>query len=373
MARNGFKAMDSDMHVFEPADLWQQYIDRKYLERAPKGLNRSFRDLGIEVAGKILPIPRNPENPALAKYRHDFFEEKYSEAGKRNFDGISQLQAMDKEGLDVAVLFPTRGLTVLGIDDLDPDFATAVARAYNDWLHDFARTNPERMFGVTMIAPHDISGAVEEICRTVQEYGFRGIFLRPNHVNRRKWSDPYYDPLWAECEKLNLPVGFHEAGRVYLPQPAFFHICSTFSMFNTFGFPFANMLACGDMIFGGVMERFPRLKVAFLEGNCSWVPWLLWRMGEYAETTGKAEYPYLTLSPLEYFQRQCYGAVECDEITAKHIPEYDLEDNMVFSTDYPHLDVKYPHAIETFLQLPFSEQSKRKYLWDNCARLYNFA
>ena len=67
------------------------------------------------------------------------------------------------------------------------------------------------------------------------------------------------------------------------------------------------------------------------------------------------------------------GAVECDEITAKHIPEYDLEDNMVFSTDYPHLDVKYPHAIETFLQLPFSEQSKRKYLWDNCARLYNFA
>jgi predicted TIM-barrel fold metal-dependent hydrolase len=95
-------------------------------------------------------------------------------------------------------------------------------------------------------------------------------------------------------------------------------------------------------------------------------------MGEYAETTGKAEYPYLTLSPLEYFQRQCYGAVECDEITAKHIPEYDLEDNMVFSTDYPHLDVKYPHAIETFLQLPFSDQSKRKYLWDNCARLYNF-
>ena len=63
---------------------------------------------------------------------------------------------------------------------------------------------------------------------------------------------------------------------------------------------------------------------------------------------------------------------ECDEITAKHIPEYGLEDNMVFSTDYPHLDVKYPHAIDTFLELPFSDQSKRKYLWDNCARLYNF-
>ena len=142
MAKNGFKAMDSDMHVFEPADLWQRYIDKKYLERAPKGLNRSFRDLGIEIEGKIMPIPRNPENPALAKYRQDFFEEKYGEAGKRNFDGVSQLQAMDKEGLDVAVLFPTRGLTVLGMDGLDPDFATAIARAYNDWLHDFAETDP---------------------------------------------------------------------------------------------------------------------------------------------------------------------------------------------------------------------------------------
>jgi len=63
MAKNGFRAMDSDMHVFEPADLWQRYIDPKYLDRAPKGLNRSFRDLGIEVEGKILPIPRQPETP----------------------------------------------------------------------------------------------------------------------------------------------------------------------------------------------------------------------------------------------------------------------------------------------------------------------
>src|ERR1044072_4473003 len=101
MAKNGFKAMDSDMHVFEPADLWQRYIDRRYIERAPKGLNRSFRDLGIEVDGKILPIPRDPEHLALAKSRQDFFKEKHGEAGERNFDGLSQLQAMDKEGLDI--------------------------------------------------------------------------------------------------------------------------------------------------------------------------------------------------------------------------------------------------------------------------------
>ena len=102
------------------------------------------------------------------------------------------------------------------------------------------------------------------------------------------------------------------------------------------------------------------------------IPWLLWRMGEYMEFIGAKEHPGLTLEPLEYFQRQCWGAVECDEITAKNLPEFGLEDNIVFSTDYPHLDVKFPRAVESFLELPFSEQSKRKYLWDNCARLYNF-
>ena len=85
-----------------------------------------------------------------------------------------------------------------------------------------------------------------------------------------------------------------------------------------------------------------------------------------------ADHPELKLEPLEYFQRQCFGAVECDEITAKNLPDFGLEDNIVFSTDYPHLDVKYPHAVESFLKLPFSDTTKRKYLWDNCARLYGF-
>jgi predicted TIM-barrel fold metal-dependent hydrolase len=124
---------------------------------------------------------------------------------------------MDAESLDLAVLFPSRGLFVLGLDStdvlgsdgLEPDFAAAIARAYNDWLHDFIQADPKRMYGVAMVAPHDISGAIEEIRRTVKDYGFRGVFLRPNHVNNKKWSDPYYDPLWAECERLDLPVGFH--------------------------------------------------------------------------------------------------------------------------------------------------------------------
>lgn len=372
MAKNGFKAMDSDMHVLEPCDLWQRYIDPKFADRAPVGLSRHKRDLGIQVEGKVMPRPLEKPNPALAKVRERILNEKYTEEEARSFDNITQVRAMDKEGLDVAVLFPSRALFVLAVDAMDPDLAAAIAKAYNDWMYDFCKIAPDRMYGAALVAPHEVSSAVEETRRAVKELRFKGIFIRPNHVNSRRWSDSYYDPLWEECQRLDIPVGFHEAGRVYLPQPAISHLIPSFSMFNTLSFPMANMFACADMIYGGVMERFPKLKVAFLEGNCSWIPWLLWRMGEYMEITCGADHPELKLEPLEYFQRQCFGAVECDEITAKNLPDFGLEDNIVFSTDYPHLDVKYPHAVESFLKLPFSDTTKRKYLWDNCARLYGF-
>jgi len=373
MAQNGFKVMDSDMHVMEPPDLWQRYLDPAFAGRAPIGTTRHLRDLGVQVEGKIMPRPAHVSSAALASVREKIIKEKYSDVSARNYDNVSQLWAMDKEGLDVAILYPSRGLFVLAVDGMDPELAAAIAKAYNDWLYDFCQVAPSRMYGAALVAPHEVSSAVKETRRAVTALGFRGIVMRPNHVNNRRWSDPYYDPLWEECQRLGIPVGFHEAGRVFLPQPALAQFIPTFTMFNTLSFPMANMLACADMIYGGVMERFPRLRVAFLEGNCSWLPWLLWRMGEYMERIGKAEYPEIKLEPIEYFQRQCYGSIECDETPAKYLAEFGLEGNVVFSTDYPHLDVKYPHSVKTFLTLPLSEQTKRKCLWDNCARLYGFA
>jgi predicted TIM-barrel fold metal-dependent hydrolase len=183
-----------------------------------------------------------------------------------------------------------------------------------------------------IVPPHNISAAVEETRarqRTLK-------CLVAQSCQRQDVERSLLRSVWEECQKLGIPVGFHEAGRVFLPQPALSQFIPSFTMFNTLSFPMANMFACADMIYGGVMERFPRLKVAYLEGNCAWIPWLLWRMGEYAELTGIAEHPEMKLEPLEYFQRQCWGAVECDEVVAKNLPDFGLEDNIVFSTDYPH-------------------------------------
>ena len=134
--------------------------------------------------------------------------------------------------------------------------------------------------------------------------------------------------------------------------------------------PMEQMLALSAMTLGGVMERFPRLKAGFLEGNGSWLPWWLWRLDEHAEGYPEAA---LTLKPSDYFYRQGYVSLDADETTGIAAIKACGADYFVFSTDYPHNDAKYPYATQIFLDsFPIEEESKRKILWDNCARLYGF-
>jgi predicted TIM-barrel fold metal-dependent hydrolase len=93
-------------------------------------------------------------------------------------------------------------------------------------------------------------------------------------------------------------------------------------------------------------------------------------MDELHELEGDVFMPEVTMRPSEYFKRQCVVSVEPDEIPARHMIEDFGSDQLVFSTDYPHGDSRYPEAVEYFLKLPFSDEDKRKILWDNCARFY---
>ena len=119
------------------------------------------------------------------------------------------------------------------------------------------------------------------------------------------------------------------------------------------------------------MERFPKLQFGFLEGQCGWLPFWLGRMDEHYEW----RHPYgemqdLKMKPSEYFNRQGYAAVECEESFVSHVVEAVGGERLLTTSDYPHGDAKYPHTIDTFLKLPLSDESKRQILWDNPARLY---
>jgi predicted TIM-barrel fold metal-dependent hydrolase len=117
---------------------------------------------------------------------------------------------MDTEGTTPRCCRP-RGPGIQTFPNQEPRFAAAMARAYNDWLHDFCSANPNRLLGAGMISVYDIDDALRATRRVAEEYQFRSVFLRANIVNGKNWYDPYYEPLWNLLEELNLPLGFHEA------------------------------------------------------------------------------------------------------------------------------------------------------------------
>jgi uncharacterized protein len=371
MAKNGFRLVDAEMHVMEPVDLWQRYIAPEFRERAPRRLDERRWDIRTLVEGEVMAQMPGGDWPALSDVEEETLARRYGEEIARDFDPESQVKAMDKEGLDLAVLYPTSAMYVTAFTHMDARFAAAACRAYNDWLHDYIlAADPKRLFGAAAVSPHDVPSAVVELRRAVGELGMKAVFMRPNLVNRLAWHDPAYDPLWAVCQELNVPVGFHEttgsrmpaAGTDRFRQMGIAHI-ATHSV--------EQMLACMDVIMGGVMERFPRLRFGFLEGQCGWLPFWLGRMDEHWEWRAPyGEMGHLTMPPSEYFRRQGFCAVECDEEFVAHVVAAFGDDNLVTTTDYPHGDSKYPGAMDRFLALPLSDRSKQKILWDNAMRLY---
>src|SRR2546428_8843982 len=247
MPKNGFRVFDSDMHIMEPADLWERRIDPEFRDLAPRGLSsKNVRDLRIRLPGQDseqvnltgINGGRNFErNQAL-----------YREDAARGWTGEVQLEAMDKEGLDMAVMFPSRGLNVpVGTDGgarvTDSRFAAAIARAYNDWLYDFCQADSGRMLGAGMVSVYDINDAVEETHRVVEDLGFRAVFLRSNIVNGKPWHDPYYEPLWDTLESLHIPLGFHQASGSSVPQLTRLWFGSPTALQRAYGQPIGQMFA----------------------------------------------------------------------------------------------------------------------------------
>ena len=375
--KNGYKVIDSDMHIIEPIDLWQRYIDPKFKDQAPRGSADRVADLDLIGAdGKLWGRnPKNVKNWGQQRRRGDNFkrnQERYKPYEDMGWTGEAQLQGMDAEGIDIAVIYPSRGLFALTVPDLEPRFAAAIARAYNDWLYDFCAPDRKRLIGAGMISPFDIEDTVSESKRCVNELGFRGVFLRPNIVNERNWHDPYYEPLWSTLEELGAPIGFHEGDTSALP-----HVGEQFGenimLSHTFSHPIEQMLAAASFCGGGILARHPNLKAAFLEGNCSWLPFFLWRLDEHWERLGDVYAPDLDMAPSEYWKRQCFASTEPDEEPMKYAIDYLGNGGLVFSTDFPHGDSKFPEAIDRFLEIDISDEAKRNILWDNCASYYGIA
>ncbi len=369
-----FKVFDADAHVVEPQDLWDRFLDQRYRSRVswrqPIAGDDRFRP--VTVDGRYTQSAKTlyGRQQEAVRWTTEAMVEKYGRVVTNGFDGPGVAASLDVEGVDLCVLYgPGYDMWVEGID---PDLQAGMARAYNRWAQEMRETSGGRVLAAGPVPLNDITRAVEEVRYAYEQLGTRCFWARPNTFNLRTLGDRYYDPLWALLQDLDVGFATHEFMGLNGPSAGSDRF-ESFVEWHTCVHQMEAQMAMLSMIVNGVYERFPRLRVAYMEAGSSWVPSWLHRIDEHVELAGWLEAPECTKEPIEYFKSNCYVTTECDEHLVRHTIDELGDDRILFETDYPHPDSKYPHAVETFLAQPdVSEESKRKILWDNAVEFYRF-
>src|SRR3954470_10908555 len=341
--KDGFKVIDADRHILEPSDLYQKYLPEKFKSRVRlEGPNQTVR----EVDGK--PVSDSAQRPgrAMEDFGYIFSSSKrwrecFADAYANKFDPASNLRDMEREGIDASVLFPTIGLYIMWRDDIDPELSAAICRAYNTWLAEYCDYDRKRLHGVMLIPLQDPARAVQELKHAREKLGLVGIFWRPNKFCGRTLASSEYDAVYAAASDLGVTVCVHEGARTVLPQAGS-------DRYSEFGrhiacHPLEQMLACLNFCADGVLERFPTLKVAYLEAGCGWLPYWLERMDEHWHHYSRQRLRTTSQPPSAFFKRQCMISCEAGEELVGSLIEHVGDDYLVLATDWPH-----PDAVDKF-------------------------
>ncbi|MEA2648036.1 MAG: uncharacterized protein QOG61_471, partial [Candidatus Binataceae bacterium] len=227
MANKRFTVFDGDSHVVEPPELWTKYLEPEYRTLGKHALWREEGKLGsyLKVNGKVFRDTMNSNIPRHAIWRPGMTWDNVGELDPRHrhpmTEGASNPQArlrdMDAMGVDQAFLYPTWFAEGYHLVE-DPDLAYALARAYNDWIADFCKAAPDRLFAAAMVPLQNMDYAVEELRRVAKIPCFRGAFIRPMFIEGHYLTHPYYEPLWAELESLGITAAVHSASGLWNPE-----------------------------------------------------------------------------------------------------------------------------------------------------------
>jgi predicted TIM-barrel fold metal-dependent hydrolase len=371
---NGLRYCDADGHLVEHPTGIQDYAPAEWRDR----VWHVERD-GAGEEWVVMGDAREPANVYAASAAAGFDDEekqrawsgqmKYSQIPGGAYDTKERLAAMDVDGIEVSVLYPTMLLGVAGYPDRE--LATVTARAYNDWLADHCSEAGGRLYGVAAVPQWDAEATATEIRRVGESPYMVGAFLRPNPaVDGKPLMDPVYDPVWQAACDADLTIGFHPllggdlpgAGRGlgidklgldtpwmrgemdFRPSlPGMTMPYDNLFFSQAIANPVDMMTSIAFMTGGGVLKRFPDLRVVFLESNGGWiVPWLERLDHHYEEFS--FDVPWIDEDPSEYFRRQCWISFDPDETTLAFTAQSPIlgADRIVWASDYPHPDAKYP-------------------------------
>jgi predicted TIM-barrel fold metal-dependent hydrolase len=355
--KDGLRVLDADGHVVEPAAVFADII--------PDG-----------AAVFDLPATTPYEMCGDLDLLRDLLD--------HGFDAPSYLRAMDAQGIDAAVLYPSMGLFVPYLPELAADGAARACAAYNDWIAGYCATDPARLAGVGIV-PRDPARAADEAGRAAA-LGLVGVTVRPNHLpvagtsasttpDTEYLDGPSWAPLYRVLEETGTVLAVHEALGVRAGATIGSDRFSSFAARHVCSHPLEQMTAAVAILLGGVCERHPALRVAFLESGTGWLPYWLHRLDEHREWMRDAECSELSLAPSEYFARQCVISSDPEDGLAAMTIDALGADHVVWASDFPHPDAAFPDAVDEFLALvpTVGEADRRAVLWDTPLDFYGLA
>jgi predicted TIM-barrel fold metal-dependent hydrolase len=379
-AKSKYLIVDADAHANPPHDMWADYLPDSMKEFAPKVEHGEDADYVI-FEGNRRKV--NLIGAQAGRTGKDFkMEGRVSDARSGGWMPRARIEDMDQDGMDVQVLF---GGGPLGTGN--QDLYIESFRSYNRWLSDFCHYDPKRLAGIGYVPMRDVDLAIEMI-REFPKLGLKGVNIPAFPMNRntmqinastaqtmaltgdvnsdRCYADPEFDPFWAACVELNLPVTIHLGGRgVRFQDKKWFLpdlVMSKLSMAEPISI----------LIFGGVFDRFPDLKLASIESGVGWFGFVANYMDE---TWHKQRYwvdSKLEHEPSYYMERNIYGSFIHDRAG---ILMRDLKGagNIMWSSDYPHSETTYPDSLakieELFEGVP--EEDKKEILGGRAKKLFN--
>ena len=374
--------IDTDTHITEPPDLFSSRLPAKFLDRAPK-VERNELGSEIWVVGDRSPITP-VGHTAVAGWKEPFpgAPSGFDEVPLAAHDANARLEYMDSLGIWAMALYPNVGgfgsQVFLGLDD--NDLMVACVQAYNDFLTDWCEPAPERFIPITALPFWDVEASVKEIERCAKK-GHKGVLFtgEPHAHGMPVLANPHWDPLWACAQDHGLPISFHIGAGNFTGEAFWTEERTTHygpggvnGIFTT-GLFLDNAKQIVDLLFSGVLARFPKLDFISVESGIGFIPFLL-ESADYTFDYGhvRDQRPELTMKPSEYFARQVYGCYFFEEYAPAHQLDKIPVDNILFETDYPHPVCLYGNVrekIDAGLR-DAKPESRRKLLFDNAARLY---
>jgi predicted TIM-barrel fold metal-dependent hydrolase len=367
--------IDADGHTQIPQEVFDIYLDKEFFRNRPRFVTfddgRGFYIIEGRVVSK--PFGWGPGTPGSIANKTPTLRVKDLDLG--NVPG--RLADLDLEGIDLQVIYPN---VLMSINSLEhAGLATAISRAYNTWISERCAQGGGRLRFAAIVALQDPKAAAEELTRAVKSLGAVGVMVTGT-IGTRTLDHPELYTFWETVEQLDVGVGVHTVTGMYptVGQELFDHFWGA----KAVSMPLTLTAAMVSLVGGGIVDLFPKIRFGLLETGCGWLPYWIERMDEMHERGERdprmydgvlnRRRPKSRIKPSELFvEGRMVVSCEPGEIMLPAVINAVGDKCIMYASDYPHGDSKWPETVSRVRAAGFSNETQNRILGENSARLYN--